>query len=86
MCNVRKVGIRHLCASFGDSELRDMPWCNYYDSDLQLLCQDTHASYRELDSITCVISILITPVITPVLHGEAGKFCYSNAQQVGGSH
>ena len=74
MCNVRKVGIRYLCTSLGDIDLRDMPWCNY----VLLGCwfsaaHDAHASYRELDSMTCVISISITPVISPVLPVEAEK-------------
>ena len=57
-----------------------------YDADLQLLHHDTHASYRELDSITCVISISMTPAITPVPPVEAETFFYFNAQHAGCCH
>ena len=57
------------------------------DADLKLFCQNTHTSYRELDSITCVISISITPaVIAPVPLVEVEKFYDSNAQHAGGCH
>ena len=58
-----------------------------YDAVLQPLCQDTYASYRELDSITNVILISISPVITPVFLIEAGNYNYSyNSQYTGGCH
>ena len=48
------------------------------DVELQLLRQDAYKSYRELNSITCVI--------LPAPSVEAEKFYYSDAQQAGGCH
>ena len=48
------------------------------DADVQLLFQDTHASYRELNLFTCVI--------TAVSALEEEKFYYSDAQHADGCH